>query len=90
MWYIARIDHSITNKETKETAFRRLAQSRTNRILRDLQLLGNLSNRNNYTYTKEDVEEIFNAIDKTLKLSKDRFNVEMNKNIVIEIGYKGK
>ncbi|KKS31593.1 hypothetical protein A2380_00975 [candidate division WWE3 bacterium RIFOXYB1_FULL_43_24] len=79
-----------TSTEKKEAAFKRLAQNRTNRILRDLQLLGNLSNRNNYTYNKEDVDEIFNAIDKTLKLSKDRFNVEMNKNLRIKIDYEGK
>jgi len=85
MLYTLRMINTIKAQETKEAAYRRLAQKRTNRILRDLQLLGNLSNRNNYSYNKEDVEEIFSAIDKTLKLTKDRFNVEMNKNFRIKI-----
>ena len=38
-----------------------------------LKLLGNCSNKNNYTYDENDVRQIFNAIDQELKITKSRF-----------------
>ena len=51
------------NKEDPRSAFVRLAEARTNKILKGLDLLGNLSNKSNYSYTEEDVKKIFKAID---------------------------
>lgn len=59
--------------ETRRKRFKRLANLRVNRILKDLQLLGNLSNRSHYDYTEEEVKRIFRAIDEQLKGSKIRF-----------------
>ena len=61
------------NYESKNERFRRLAKQRGERILKDLRLLGNLSNQNNYEYSSEEVKKIFSFIDEELKLSKQRF-----------------
>jgi hypothetical protein len=50
----------------KEENFIRLAENRTNKILDMIRLLGNLSNTSNYTYSKEQVDKIFGAIEKEL------------------------
>jgi len=58
----------------KRENFVRLAETRTNKILEMVRLLGNLSNTSNYTYTKEDVTKIFNAIEKELSDTKKKFD----------------
>lgn len=62
--------------ETKRDKFVRLAETRTNKILNMIELLGNLSNQSAYDYTKSDVDQIFNAIESSLKDSKRRFEKE--------------
>lgn len=60
-------------KETKRQKFVRLAEMRTNKILKMMQLLGNCSSRTNYEYTEEDVKKIFNVLEKELKNTKNKF-----------------
>lgn len=60
--------------ETKELAFKRLATKRTNRILKDISLLGNLSDRRNYKYEQKQVSKIFGAIEAELRDAKARFS----------------
>lgn len=60
--------------ETKNEKFRRLAMSRGNRVLRDIELLGNLSNTNNYDYTSEQVRVIFSTIEDEIRIAKQRFS----------------
>jgi len=60
-------------EESRRKRFRRLANLRVNRILRDLRLLGNLSNKSHYDYSEEEVRKIFKAIDAQLRDSKARF-----------------
>lgn len=60
----------------KEENFRRLAENRTNKIIDMLHLLGNLSNTSNYTYTEEQVEAIFTAIEQELNEQKNRFVIK--------------
>ena len=50
-------------EETKRDKFVRLAESRVNNALKQIELIGNLSNTRAYEYTKNDVEDII----KTLK-----------------------
>ena len=57
----------------KNERFKKVAVARTNRILNQLRLLGNCSNKNNYAYSDEEVKKIFNAIDNELKIAKSRF-----------------
>ncbi|SEP84326.1 hypothetical protein SAMN02910289_00655 [Lachnospiraceae bacterium RM5] len=49
--------------ETKREKFVRLAEKRMDNILKGIELMGNLSNSNNYEYTQEDLSKII----KTLK-----------------------
>lgn len=53
--------------------FVRLAEARTNKILKDLDVLGNLSNKSNYTYSEEDVNKMIRAISKKVKDVEHRF-----------------
>jgi len=59
--------------ETKEQKFKRIATTRTRRILEDLRLLGNCANRGTYSYNEEDVNKIFSAIESELKRVKSMF-----------------
>lgn len=54
--------------------FIRLAEARTNRAIKDLRLIGNLSNRSNYSYTEEDVQKIFRALMEELRRAQRRFD----------------
>lgn len=60
-------------KETKRERFQRIATNRTNRIIDQLRLLGNCSNRSNYEYTEEEVKKIFSAIESEVKAQKARY-----------------
>lgn len=61
------------SRETKEEKFRRLAEARVNKILHLLRLLGNLSWTGTYAYTREQVEQIFTALQTELIKAKLRF-----------------
>lgn len=65
--------------ETKRERFHRIASNRTNRIIDQLRLLGNCSNRSNYEYTDEEVKKIFAAIEGELKAQKARFTPSTSK-----------
>lgn len=60
--------------ESKEEKFKRIAALRTQKILNYIKLLGNCSNKVNYSYTQEDISKIFNAIEKELKRVKTLFD----------------
>lgn len=59
--------------ENKHSKFRRLAKLRGERVLKDLQLVGNLSNRNNYEYTDAEVKALFGPLEEELRVAKIRF-----------------
>ena len=59
--------------------FVRLAEARTEKLLRGLDLLGNLSNRSNYSYEEEDVAKIFSAVRKKLRETELRFGAQISK-----------
>lgn len=65
--------------ETREEKFKRLATQRTNIVLEKLRILGNLSNRANYSYTDEQVRKIFYTIEAQLKAAKARFTLKEKK-----------
>lgn len=60
--------------ETNEQRFKRIAGRRTALILEYLRLLGNCSNTSSYSYTEEEINKIFSAIDKETKRVKSLFN----------------
>ena len=59
--------------ETKREKFIRLAEARTNKILKMVELLGNLSNKSSYEYTEEDINRIYERLYEELNLSRERF-----------------
>ena len=65
--------------DDKKERFIRIAERRTNNILEQLRLLGNCSNKNNYSYTEEDVKKIFSVIKTELKEVKMKFNSKVSK-----------
>lgn len=66
----------MKEKETNRERFIRIAESRTQKIIDMIELLGNCSNQYNYEYTQRDVDKMFLAIDLALKNSKARFSTE--------------
>lgn len=63
----------MNNERLKRARFVKIAENRTNKIIDMIKLLGNCSNKNNYSYSEEDVKQIFNAIDQELKIAKTKF-----------------
>lgn len=64
------------NSESKREKFVRIAESRTNKILKMIDSLGNCSNTNAYEYTNEDVTQIFDAIESSVKDIKRKFQAD--------------
>jgi len=64
----------INNNETPEERFKRIATLRTNAVLDKLRILGNLSNRQMYSYSEEDINKMFSAINKQLREVKIKFD----------------
>ena len=65
--------------EEKREKFKRLAESRTNKVIDMLGHIGNLSNQSNYEYTAKDVNKIFSSIEKALDVQRERFNSNLSK-----------
>ena len=59
--------------ENRKQKFQRLAEKRVNRILNELRLIGNLSNRANYSYELKQVNKIFKAIQGEVDFLKLKF-----------------
>lgn len=57
----------------KRNKFVELAEARVNKTIKSIRLIGNLSNRSSYEYSKDDVNKIFRALQKELDAAKNRF-----------------
>lgn len=71
-------EQKLNIPDEKAENFIRLANKRTNKILEDIDILTNLSNRNQYNYTDEQVDKIFSAIEDSLKFAKENFKNKQN------------
>jgi hypothetical protein len=60
-------------REDDRKKFVILAEKRVTRALRDLRLIGNLSNRSNYKYTDEDARKICKVLRDAVEEVKARF-----------------
>jgi len=69
----------VNNNETPEQRFKRIATVRTNAVLDRLRILGNLSNRQMYSYSEEDINKIFSAINNQIKEVRAKFNSQRPK-----------
>lgn len=64
---------SASRTDIKRAKFVDLAERRVTRAIKDIRLIGNLSNRNNYRYTEEDVAKIVRALKAELDELRLRF-----------------
>jgi hypothetical protein len=60
-------------REKDRNKFVELAEKRVCKAIKDIRLIGNLSNKSNYSYTDEDVRKIIRALDIEIKKLKHRF-----------------
>tara|TARA_B100000989_G_scaffold287095_1_gene256382 strand:+ start:1046 stop:1282 length:237 start_codon:yes stop_codon:yes gene_type:complete len=68
----------IMDKKNKK--FKELAIARVNKALTHIQLIGNLSNKQHYSYEDKDIKKIFSAIDNEVKIMKQKFSSGNGKN----------
>lgn len=66
--------------ETKHDKFLRLAEARTNKALEMIRLIENLSNTANYEYKPEDVEKMFDRLERELRKARDSFEKSKSQN----------
>lgn len=57
----------------KREKFVELAEKRVAKTLKDLQLIGNLSNKRNYSFTNDDARKIVTALENAVKDVKRKF-----------------
>jgi hypothetical protein len=57
----------------KRQNFVRLAENRVNRAIKDIRLVGNLSNRSAYEYSERDVKQILHTLQRELESLRSRF-----------------
>jgi hypothetical protein len=58
--------------------FVQLAEKRVVRAIKDLRLIGNLSNRNNYDFEPADADKILTALEREIKALKGKFVGDAN------------
>lgn len=58
----------------KRAKFVELAEKRVNRAIKDLRLIGNLSNRSAYEFTDDDIRRVFRTLQRELDSAKGRFS----------------
>ncbi len=64
----------------KRENFIRLAESRVNKALNDIRLIGNVSNKNNYDYDKSDVNKIISTLEQEVRSVKKKFETVQQNN----------
>jgi len=64
---------SAKTRENRRQRFKRLAEKRTNAIIKKIRLLGNCSNRSSYDYNEQEINKIFSALEREVKAAKARF-----------------
>jgi len=66
-------NYSAPKNDIKRKRFIRIAESRVNRILTNLDNLGKCSNKRNYEYSENDVRKIFREIERKIRETKFLF-----------------
>lgn len=62
-----------TTKESKEQKFLRISETRINKIEESIKNLENLSDKNTYSYTEQQVDKMFLYLEEKLESAKQRF-----------------
>jgi len=68
-----RIVEKMVVNEEKRNKFMEFAGKRVNNVMHDIQILEPMARSSAYDFTKEDVEEMFNAMQETLNDAKAEF-----------------
>jgi ABC-type Fe3+-hydroxamate transport system substrate-binding protein len=63
----------IKYMSAKYTKFIELANKRVNKTIKDIQLIGNLANKQNYDYTEQQAKQIIKALQQELDEVKQSF-----------------
>ena len=63
----------------KKERFEKVATARTQKIIDMVRLLGNCSNKSNYTYSPDQVEAIFSTIQREIDLAREKYKIQENK-----------
>lgn len=63
----------------KRIRFQRLAEKRTNAVIKKIKILSNCSNKSIYSYSDMEINKIFLAIENELKIAKSKFKINTNK-----------
>ena len=64
-------------EEARGDKFKRLAEKRMKVTLRQIQLIANLSNRNNYEYSDDEVKKIFSALYSEVRAAEQSFKLKL-------------
>ena len=67
---------------TKRSNFVRLAEARVTKALKSIKVVGNLSNKANYEYTDQEINEIINALKVEINELKSQFKNKGNSNTI--------
>ena len=60
--------------ENKKQKFERLVNKRVNNALKQLDLVGNLSNKNVYDYSEDEINQVIEVLNKKIRELKTRFS----------------
>lgn len=72
---------------TKSIKFIELANKRVNKTIKEIQLIGNLANKQNYNYTEQQAKQIIKALQQELDEVKQNFantNISTKKTFVLD------
>lgn len=64
----------------KQKKFRELAEKRVNNAIKNIQLIGNLSNTSAYSYSDEEVKKIFRTLKEEISVSEAKFKAKGKNN----------
>jgi ABC-type Fe3+-hydroxamate transport system substrate-binding protein len=67
------VDIESKTGRNKRKKFEDIAVRRVNRVIKEIRLIGNLSNRSSYEYSDEDVKKIVKALQREVDAVKARF-----------------
>lgn len=77
---MANIGRKTKENESKREKFVRLAESRVDNALRNINLIGNLSNKSNYEYTQADVDKILRTLKNAVSSLEKSFSTSKSAN----------
>ena len=77
---MANIGKKTKDFETKREKFVRLAESRMDNTLKNIELLSNLANTSNYEYTQADIDKMIKALKSAISDLEKSFSHSSNTN----------